>query len=89
MATVKVINGNMAAAIGAKLCRPDIIAAYPITPQTPIVEYLADFVTGGELHSTVSEVESELSAMSVCDGRVSGWLPGVHRQCLTGPVFDV
>ena len=32
MATVKVINGNMAAAIGAKLCRPDIIAAYPITP---------------------------------------------------------
>lgn len=68
MATVKVINGNMAAAIGAKLCRPDIIAAYPITPQTPIVEYLADFVTGGELHSTVSEVESELSAMSVVTG---------------------
>ena len=52
MAEVKVINGNMAAAIGARLCRPDIIAAYPITPQTPIVEYLADFVTGGLLDSS-------------------------------------
>ena len=41
MADIQVINGNMAAAIGAALCRPDIIAAYPITPQTPIVEYLA------------------------------------------------
>ncbi|MCI9488100.1 MAG: phenylglyoxylate dehydrogenase [Lachnospiraceae bacterium] len=68
MSEVKVINGNMAAAMGACLCRPDIIAAYPITPQTPIVEYLADFVTGGRLGSSVSEVESELSAMSVCTG---------------------
>ena len=38
MSEVKVINGNMAAAMGACLSRPDIIAAYPITPQTPIVE---------------------------------------------------
>ena len=68
MAEVKVINGNMAAAIGARLCRPDIIAAYPITPQTPIVEYLADFVTGGLLASSVRGVESELPAMSVVTG---------------------
>lgn len=68
MGEIKVINGNMAAAIGAAMCRPDIIAAYPITPQTPIVEYLADFVTGGTLDSSVSEVESELSAMSVVTG---------------------
>ena len=33
MGEIKVINGNMAAAIGAAMCRPDIIAAYPITPQ--------------------------------------------------------
>ena len=68
MADIRVINGNMAASIGAALCRPEIIAAYPITPQTPIVEYLADFVTGGTLDSAVSEVESELSAMSVVTG---------------------
>ena len=68
MSEVQVINGNMAAAIGAALCRPDVIAAYPITPQTPIVEYLADFVIGGKLNSAFSEVESELSAMSVVSG---------------------
>lgn len=68
MADIQVINGNRAAAIGAAMCRPDIIAAYPITPQTPIVEYLADFVAEGRLDSSVSEVESELSAMSVVTG---------------------
>jgi len=68
MAKVQVMNGNMAAAIGAAMCRPDIIAAYPITPQTPIVEYLADFVIDGKLDASVSEVESELSAMSVVTG---------------------
>lgn len=68
MSQVQVINGNKAAAIGAAMCRPDIIAAYPITPQTPIVEYLADFVADGSLDSSVSEVESELSAMSVVTG---------------------
>lgn len=68
MAEIQVMNGNRAAAIGAAMCRPDIIAAYPITPQTPIVEYLADFVADGTLDSSVSEVESELSAMSVVTG---------------------
>ena len=68
MSEVKVINGNLAAALGAALCRPDVIAAYPITPQTPIVEYLADFVSDHKLDSSVSEVESELSAMSVVTG---------------------
>lgn len=89
MADIQVINGNMAAAIGAALCRPDIIAAYPITPQTPIVEYLADFVTGGKLDSSVSEVESELSRHERCHRRVPGRLPRVHRQRLPGPVPDV
>ena len=68
MGEIQVLNGNRAAAIGAAMCRPDIIAAYPITPQTPIVEYLADFVADGVLDSSVSEVESELSAMSVVTG---------------------
>lgn len=88
MADIQVINGNMAAAIGAALCRPDIIAAYPITPQTPIVEYLADFVTGGKLDSSVSEVESELSRHERCHRRVRP-APACHRQRLPGPVPDV
>jgi pyruvate ferredoxin oxidoreductase alpha subunit/phenylglyoxylate dehydrogenase alpha subunit len=54
MANIQVLNGNRAAAIAAAMCRPDIIAAYPITPQTPIVEYLAEFVADGFLDSNVS-----------------------------------
>lgn len=72
MAKVEVINGNKAAAIGAALARPGVIAAYPITPQTPIVEYLAQFKIDGEIDATLSEVESELSAMSVITGASLG-----------------
>lgn len=63
-----VINGNKAAAIAASLVNPDVIAAYPITPQTPVVEYLTQFAADGVLKSSMSEVESELSAMSVLTG---------------------
>lgn len=63
-----VLNGNKAAAIGAALARPNVIAAYPITPQTPVVEYLTQFAADGILNSKMSEVESELSAMSVVTG---------------------
>jgi pyruvate ferredoxin oxidoreductase alpha subunit/phenylglyoxylate dehydrogenase alpha subunit len=63
-----VMNGNMAAAVGASLARPDVIAAYPITPQTPVVEYLTQFAADGVIDSAMSEVESELTAMSVVTG---------------------
>jgi len=65
---VQVMNGNMAAAVGAKLCRPEIVSAYPITPQTPLVEYLAKFIVDGELNADFVEVEGEHSAMSVLEG---------------------
>lgn len=68
MTTVQVLSGNQAAALGAKLARPDVIAAYPITPQTPIVEHLTQMAADGELTSTLCEVESEHSALSVLHG---------------------
>ncbi len=68
MPRIDVMNGNKAAAVGAALARPGVIAAYPITPQTPIVEYLTQFAVDGILDSTMSEVESELSAMSILTG---------------------
>lgn len=68
MPQVDVMNGNKAAAVGAMLARPDIIAAYPITPQTPLVEYLTQFVADGQLNSVMSEVESEHTAMSILTG---------------------
>lgn len=68
MQRLDVVNGNMAAAIGASLAKPDVIAAYPITPQTPVVEYLTQFAADGKIDAAMSEVESELSAMSVVTG---------------------
>lgn len=68
MPKIEVMNGNKAAAVGAALSRPGVIAAYPITPQTPLVEYLTQFCADGMIDSTMSEVESELSAMSVLTG---------------------
>jgi len=65
---IRVMNGNMAAAYGAMLCRPEIVSAYPITPQTPLVEYLAKFIVDGELQADLVEVEGEHSAMSVLEG---------------------
>jgi|Deesub1362A_J573_1020465.scaffolds.fasta_scaffold00338_12 pyruvate ferredoxin oxidoreductase alpha subunit/phenylglyoxylate dehydrogenase alpha subunit len=65
---IKVVDGNQAAAFGAKLSKPDVIAAYPITPQTPLVEYVATMVARGELDAEMVEVESEHSALSVLHG---------------------
>ncbi len=61
-----VMTGNYASAYGAKVSRAEVIAAYPITPQTSIVEKLADFVYSGELKAKYIPVESEHSAMAAC-----------------------
>lgn len=68
MGKIKAISGNTAAALGASLCRPDVIAAYPITPQSSVVEYLAGMIAEGELDANYVQVESEHSAMSVIQG---------------------
>ena len=64
----KVIEASMAVAIAAKLCKPDIVAVYPITPQTHIPERIADFVYDGESDINLIDVESEHSALSACIG---------------------
>ena len=62
----RVVTGNYAAAYAALLARVDVIAAYPITPQTFIVEHLSEFVNDGELDAEFIPVESEHSAMAAC-----------------------
>lgn len=62
------IEGSMAVAEGAALCRPDVISAYPITPQTHIVEDLAQFVADGKLTCEFVNTESEFGAASVVLG---------------------
>jgi pyruvate/2-oxoacid:ferredoxin oxidoreductase alpha subunit len=59
-------NGNVAAALGVLLCRANVIAAYPITPQTPLTEKLSEYVESGEMKAEYIPVESEHSALAVC-----------------------
>ena len=62
------LEGSHAIAEAIKLCKPGVISAYPITPQTHIVEDLAQMVSNGELKSQFVNVESEHSAASVVLG---------------------
>jgi pyruvate ferredoxin oxidoreductase alpha subunit len=64
----KLIEGSMAVSEMVGLCRPHVIAAYPITPQTHIVENLSQFVADGKLKSQFLNVESEFGAASVVLG---------------------
>jgi len=65
-ASTWILDGNHAAAQGVKLSRVQVIAAYPITPQSPVTETLSEFVEGGELDAQYIAVESEHSALAVC-----------------------
>ena len=62
------IEVSIACAEAAGLCDVDVIAAYPITPQTHIVEHLSEMVADGHLDAEFVPVESEHSAMSACIG---------------------
>ena len=62
------ISGNDAVAYGVKLCRPEVIASYPITPQTTVVEKLSEFVENRLLTCQYLNVESEHSAMAATMG---------------------
>ena len=65
---LKQIEGSYAVAEVVAQCRPNVISAYPITPQTHIVEGLADIVGSGQLDAEFVNVESEFSAASVVLG---------------------
>ncbi len=66
---LKQIEGSAAVAQAVALCRPEVICAYPITPQTHIVEGLGEMVKSGELaHCEFINVESEFAALSVAIG---------------------
>ncbi len=62
------IEVSIAAADAIGLCDVDVVAAYPITPQTHVVEHLSELVAEGHLNAEFVPVESEHSAMSVCCG---------------------
>lgn len=65
---MQAIEGSQAIARAVAMCRPQVIAAYPITPQTHIVEHLSKLVADGDLDCEYVSVESEFSAASVVLG---------------------
>jgi pyruvate ferredoxin oxidoreductase alpha subunit len=64
----KFVSGDDAVAIGVRLARPHVISAYPITPQTVVVERLSEMVEDGSLKADFMHVESEHSAISAAMG---------------------
>ncbi|MCS7280681.1 MAG: pyruvate ferredoxin oxidoreductase [Desulfobacterota bacterium] len=72
---VELLSGNHAIAEAVRLCKVDFIAAYPITPQTPIYEKIAEMVSDGRIKGQMMRAESEHSAMAAC---ISASLTGVR-----------
>ncbi|MDH3829447.1 MAG: hypothetical protein OET21_18620 [Desulfobacterales bacterium] len=68
MGNIKVVEGSEAVALAVKACRPHVISAYPISPQTHIVESLARMAADGDIDAEYVRVESEFSAASVLAG---------------------
>ncbi len=62
------LTGGFAVGEAIKQINPDVMAVYPITPQTPIVEYFSKKVADGKVDTEIIQVESEHSAMSACIG---------------------
>jgi len=75
--------GNKAVAYGAVLSKVQVASAYPITPQTTIVEYLADFIAEGKLDAKFIEVESEMSAQVSVQG--ASWAGARTFTATSGP----
>jgi len=67
-ANIKIFEGSMAVALTIKTCKPNVVSAYPITPQTHIVEDIAQMVADGELDADYIKVDSEFSALSTLIG---------------------
>ncbi len=65
---LEITEGSHAVAEAVRLCRPQVVSAYPITPQTHIVEALAQYVADCTLDAEYITVENELSALSACVG---------------------
>jgi pyruvate ferredoxin oxidoreductase alpha subunit len=68
MSKHEALSGNEAVATAMRQINPDVVAAYPITPQTSTVQAFADYVADGQVQTEFVTVESEHSAMSACVG---------------------
>lgn len=78
------IENSIAIADAVGLCDVDVVAAYPITPQTHVVEHLSELVADGHLDAEFIPVESEHSAMSACIGSAAAGARTFTSTCSQG-----
>ena len=76
------MNGDESVAYAVKQVNPDVVAAYPITPQTIIVERFSEYVADGLVETEFVAVESEHSALSSCVGAAAA---GARAFTASGP----
>jgi phenylglyoxylate dehydrogenase alpha subunit len=82
-----VCDGNEAAAWGVARARPDMVAVYPITPQSSLAEYLSQFVADGILQADLMDVEGEHSVLSVLQGACLAGARTFTASCGQGLAF--
>ncbi|NNF98546.1 MAG: phenylglyoxylate dehydrogenase [Desulfobacteraceae bacterium] len=82
-----VCDGNEAAAWGVVLSRPDMVAVYPITPQSSLAEYISQFVADGILKADLMDVEGEHSVLSVLQGAALAGARTFTASCGQGLAF--
>jgi pyruvate ferredoxin oxidoreductase alpha subunit len=80
-------NGNHALAHAVRLAGPEVVAAYPITPQTAIIEKLAEFIADDQLDADFIKVESEHSALCACFGAACAGCRVFTATCSQGLVY--
>lgn len=82
-----VCDGNEAAALAVALARVDMVAVYPITPQSSLVEYLAKYIADGKLTAELVDVEGEHSVLSVLQGAALAGARTYTATCGPGLAF--
>jgi len=84
MATIMALAGNEAVAEAMRQINPDVVAAYPITPQTELMHKFAEFVANGKVDTEMILVESEHSAMSASVGAAAAGARSMTATCANG-----
>ena len=87
MGHIEAYAGNKAMATGVKLSRVNVIAAYPITPQTTVVEYLSEFVNNGELNAEYIESEGEHGMLQETLGAAQAGARTFTSTCAQGFMY--
>lgn len=87
MPTTIVCDGNEGAAWGVSRARPDMVAVYPITPQSSLAEYISQFVADGIIDADLMDVEGEHSVLSVLQGACLAGARTFTATCGQGLAF--